>query len=90
MQTPVSRRLPLTLFILSLALIFSGSFLASWMQTAGGQIKVSNVRFAGTDGLMMSGKLYLPGNATDETPGAGCFSYSWLYQLERNPVSLRH
>ncbi len=68
MQSPMSRRLPLTLFILSLALVFGGSFLASWVQTAGGQIKVSNVRFAGTDGLMMSGKLYLPGNATGETP----------------------
>ena len=68
MQSPMSRRLPLTLFVLSLALVFGGSFLASWVQTAGGQIKVSNVRFAGTDGLMMSGKLYLPGNATGETP----------------------
>ncbi len=67
MQSPISR-LPLSLLILSLVLIFGGSFLASWVQTAGGQIGVQDVRFAGTDGVMMSGTLYLPANATDKTP----------------------
>ena len=67
-QTPTSQRLPLTLLILSLVMIFGGSWLASWIQTAGGQIRVGDVRFVGTNGTMMHGKLYLPASATDETP----------------------
>lgn len=67
-QSAVSRRFAVGLLIISLALVFGGSLLAFWVQTAGGQIGVRDVRFAGTNGVMMSGKLYLPDTATEETP----------------------
>lgn len=66
-QPPLSRRLSLGLLVLSLVMVFGGSFLAFQVQTAGG-VQVRDVRFAGTGGLIMSGKLYLPENATEETP----------------------
>jgi pimeloyl-ACP methyl ester carboxylesterase len=53
-----------------LGLIFIGSLLAWLIQTAGG-VKIADIRFAGTNGLTMSGLLYIPPNATPQTPAPG-------------------
>jgi pimeloyl-ACP methyl ester carboxylesterase len=51
-------------------LILVGSFLAWLIQTAGG-VRIADVRFAGTGGLTMSALLYIPPNATPQTPAPG-------------------
>ncbi|MBX3479962.1 MAG: alpha/beta fold hydrolase [Caulobacter sp.] len=51
-------------------LILAGSWLASAIQTTGG-VTVRDVRFPGTDGVTMSGLLYVPANATAQTPAPG-------------------
>jgi pimeloyl-ACP methyl ester carboxylesterase len=51
-------------------LVFGGSFLAHLIQTSGG-IRIQDVRFAGTNGLRMSALLYIPANATAQTPAPG-------------------
>ena len=63
-------RKPWLLFVLGLALVLGGSLLAAKVQTAGG-IKVTEVAFAGTGGVTMSGLLYTPPNATAATPAPG-------------------
>ncbi|WGM40766.1 alpha/beta fold hydrolase [Caulobacter sp. NIBR1757] len=58
------------LFVIGWLLILGGSWLASAIQTNGG-IKVTDIRFAGTGGVTMSGLLYTPRGATTATPAPG-------------------
>lgn len=53
---------------LAALLILSGSFLAHYIQTSGGSVRIRDVRFAGTGGHMMSALLYIPRSATPRTP----------------------
>lgn len=59
------------LLVVSLLLVLLGSLLANLIQTDGGKVEVRDVRFAGSNGLMMSGLLYIPEGATAETPAPG-------------------
>ena len=58
------------LFLAGWALVLGGAALASAIQTTGG-IRVHDVRFPGAGGVMMSGLLYVPPNATAQTPAPG-------------------
>ncbi len=58
------------LFLVGWALILGGGALAKAIQTNGG-IQVRDVRFLGDSGVTMSGLLYVPRNATEETPAPG-------------------
>ncbi len=60
-----------TLLIVSLILVFAGSLLAWSVQTDGGKVKVLDVRWIGSNGVPMSGLLYVPANASAETPAPG-------------------
>src|SRR6201992_4335605 len=51
-------------------LILAGSLLAYFTQTSGG-IQIRDVRFAGAKGNTMSALLYVPPNATAQTPAPG-------------------
>jgi len=51
-------------------LILAGGMLAHLTQTAGG-IRIEDVRFKGAKGNTMSGLLYVPPNATAQTPAPG-------------------
>ena len=66
----MKRRLS-TLLWIALALVLFGSLLAWAVQTGGGQIKILDVRFVGSNGTPMSALLYIPPNATAETPAPG-------------------
>jgi pimeloyl-ACP methyl ester carboxylesterase len=59
-----------SLAIAGLILILAGGLLAHLTQTAGG-IKIQDVRFAGAKGNTMSALLYIPANATAQTPAPG-------------------
>jgi pimeloyl-ACP methyl ester carboxylesterase len=56
--------------IAGIILILAGGFLARLTQTAGG-IRIEDVRFAGAKGNTMSALLYIPSNATAQTPAPG-------------------
>jgi dienelactone hydrolase len=58
------------LFLAGWALILGGAALAGAIQTSGG-IQVRDVRFLGDSGVTMSGLLYVPPNATAQTPAPG-------------------
>ena len=58
------------LFALGAFLILSGAIIASLVQTSGG-ITIRDVRFAGGNGMQMSALLYVPPNATAQTPAPG-------------------
>ncbi|HEY1708546.1 MAG TPA: alpha/beta fold hydrolase [Rhizomicrobium sp.] len=58
------------LFAVGIVLIAAGSLLASRIQTADG-VRVSDVRFAGSNGARMSALLYVPPNASAATPAPG-------------------
>lgn len=62
---------PRRLFLLGLILVLGGGFLAWRVQTAGGTVRVEDVRFMGDEGTMMSGLLYVPPNASVESPAPG-------------------
>jgi pimeloyl-ACP methyl ester carboxylesterase len=66
----MNRRLT-TLLVVALALVFIGSLIAWNIQTSGGTVRVIDVRFMGSNGVPMSGLLYIPPNATSETPAPG-------------------
>ncbi|HQN52281.1 MAG TPA: hypothetical protein PK913_14615, partial [Phenylobacterium sp.] len=55
------------LFVLGWLVILIGAALAHAVQTTGG-VKVTDVRFPGDKGVVMSGLLYLPPNATAAHP----------------------
>ena len=58
------------LFAFGWLAILVGGLLAHWVQTSGG-IRIQDVRFTGVNGKPMSGLLYVPPNATAETPAPG-------------------
>lgn len=57
-------------FIVACLLILAGSLLAHQIQTAG-DIEIKDVRFTGANGNTLSALLYIPGNATADTPAPG-------------------
>ena len=59
------------LLLLALVIVLVGSLIAYSAQTSGGTITVRDVRFAGTNGTMMSGLLYIPNGVTNENPAPG-------------------
>jgi pimeloyl-ACP methyl ester carboxylesterase len=59
-----------SLAIAGLILILAGGVLAYLTQTSGG-IQIKDVRFAGAKGNIMSALLYVPPNATAQTPAPG-------------------
>jgi pimeloyl-ACP methyl ester carboxylesterase len=59
-----------SLAIAGLILIFAGGLLAHLTQTSGG-IRIEDVRFKGAKGNTMSALLYIPPNATAQTPAPG-------------------
>ena len=54
--------------VLSLLLVFIGGCIGYYAHTAGGDISVRDVRFAGKDGKILSALLYIPSNATNANP----------------------
>ncbi len=59
-----------SLAILGVVLILAGGLLAHLTQTSGG-IRIQDVRFKGAKGNTMSALLYIPPNATTQTPAPG-------------------
>jgi pimeloyl-ACP methyl ester carboxylesterase len=59
------------LLVLALLLILVGGFVAYRTQTDGGKIAIRDVRFVGSNGIMMSGLLYIPKgvDAKNKAPG---------------------
>lgn len=68
---PVRGRTPYAALVLALALILGGGIIANAAQTDGGRISVRNVHFAGTNGVMEYGLLYIPHTATTAAPACG-------------------
>lgn len=68
-MNPPSRALPL--LILSLGLIFGGGLLAWFIQTDAGAIAVQDIRFQSDSGATLSALLYVPENASPDTPAPG-------------------
>lgn len=54
--------------ILSILLMLGGGWLASAVQTDFGNVRVVDVRIAGSNGKIVSGLLFVPKNASDQTP----------------------
>ena len=57
--------------ILAVALILFGGFLANQIQTDGGSVNVSHVRFAGNDGIITHARLYVPDGVSNKKPAPG-------------------
>lgn len=58
------------LLIVGMVLVLAGGMLAASIRSAGGTT-VTDIRFAGADGKQMSALLYVPANATPQTPAPG-------------------
>lgn len=58
-------------FALAWLVVLGGAFLASRVQTDGGQVAVTEVRIAAEEGVTVSGLLYRPKGATAATPAPG-------------------
>jgi pimeloyl-ACP methyl ester carboxylesterase len=65
-----SKRLIIVL-VVALCLILVGDVLASCTQTNWGNVKIRDVRFVGTNGIVMSALLYIPNGVTAKTPAPG-------------------
>lgn len=66
-----SGRRPWILLAVAVALVVIGGIMAEIAQTAGGRISVRQVHFAGTNGIMMYGLLYVPKGTTSKKPAPG-------------------
>jgi pimeloyl-ACP methyl ester carboxylesterase len=55
----------------ALVLILGGGALGYWGNTAGGEIEVRDVQFAGTNGTTLAGHLYVPQGVSTEDPAPG-------------------
>ena len=60
-----------SLLVVSVILILVCGVVANVIQNDGCNVRVRDVRFAGTGGTMMSGLLFIPKNATPKTPAPG-------------------
>ncbi len=58
-------------FVFPLLLVLLGSVVAAWVQTDGGKVDVQDIRFTGASGNQLSALLYLPENASADTPAPG-------------------
>ncbi|OHD71433.1 MAG: hypothetical protein A2W19_10280 [Spirochaetes bacterium RBG_16_49_21] len=59
------------LLLVSIIMILVGGVIANLVQNDFCKVKVRDVRFAGTGGMIMSGLLFIPKNATPKTPAPG-------------------
>jgi len=66
-----SKRTNIIMLAVALFLILVGDLLAFMVQTDGGNIRVSDVRFEGTDGIIISALLYVPKGATANNKAPG-------------------
>ncbi len=57
--------------LISVVLVLVGGSVSYAVQSGGGSVSVKHVRFAGTNGKMIDGKLYVPADATNESPAPG-------------------
>jgi len=71
MQTLGDARKQRALLTVALILVLVGGWIAHVVQTGDGDIAVEDVRFAGSDGRIVSALLYIPKNATAKTPAPG-------------------
>ncbi len=71
MLQPINSRRLVYVLILAIVLVLGGGLLASQTQTAGGTVRIEDLRFTGTNGTEMSALLYIPNTATAETPAPG-------------------
>ncbi len=59
------------ILVVATLFILVGGFMAYRTQTDGGDVAIRDVRFMGSNGVMMSGLLYVPKGVTDKTPAPG-------------------
>ena len=59
------------LMVFALVLILGGGFLASMIQTGGGDIEVKDVRYVGQNGRLVSALLYIPEGVNQKNPAPG-------------------
>ena len=73
MKTNLFQRLDRRFWVILLALVLfiSGFSIASYSETSGGTVRVDRVDFVTDEGYKMSAKLYIPKNATVDTPAPG-------------------
>jgi pimeloyl-ACP methyl ester carboxylesterase len=69
-ESPQNRS-SINLLLIALALIVGGGWLASRIQTDGGNVAIKDLRFVGTSGREISALLYVPRSATKKTPAPG-------------------
>ena len=63
------------LIIVALLLIIGGGLLAFLVQTGGNTIKIKDIRYVGSDGLVNSALLYIPPGVSKEKPAPGIVAY---------------
>lgn len=68
------RKLYFYLLILSLVLIFGGSYLANKVQTADGDVVMRSINFVTEDGINLHALLYIPNSATNKNPAPAIVS----------------
>ncbi len=56
---------------IALVLILLGGLLANMVQTSWGKVDVRDIRFVGTNGVVMSALLYVPDGVTNKNPAPG-------------------
>jgi pimeloyl-ACP methyl ester carboxylesterase len=59
------------LLVIALVMIVVGGLLANLVNTDWGKVEVRDIRFVGTNGVVMSALLYIPDGVTNKTPAPG-------------------
>ena len=56
------------MFVFAFLLVIIGGCIGYHFNTAGGEVSVKDIRYTGKDGKLLSALLYVPANATNESP----------------------
>ncbi len=71
MQNETRTKCTKIVLVIALCLILMGGLLANLTQTDWGNVKVRDVRFVGSNGVIISGSLYVPDGVTADNPAPG-------------------
>lgn len=87
-KTMKDKKVTFKILSISLILCLISMIGASWVQTSGGRIRVKDLRWETPSGHLMSALLFIPPNATKDTPAPGIVtSHGWYNNREMQDMN---